>query len=183
MESLKKRGKGIVLLHDFQTATAEAAMDLLNDLKAGGYKIVFMQPKDQVQTLARYDALIAERSGTPPSASNTLPSFTVPPMAAAPPQVSVPQTFPAPQPSIGRRVALVIGNSSYRPPPSWPIRNDAADMAAALRKRGFRVIVGLDLDKAAMDSKLREFESELRGAEAGVFFYAGHALQMTGKDY
>ena len=56
-------------------------------------------------------------------------------------------------------------------------------MAAALWKHGFRVIVGLDLDKAAMDSKLREFESELRGAETGVFFYAGHALQMTGKNY
>jgi peptidoglycan/xylan/chitin deacetylase (PgdA/CDA1 family) len=185
MESLKKRGKGIVLLHDFQNATAEAAMDLLNDLKAGGYKIVFMQPKDEVRTLARYDALIVEKSGTPPSASNTLPSFTVPPMAAAPPQVSVPQTFPAPQPSIGRRVALVIGNSSYRPPAEELAnpRNDATDMAAALRKHGFRVIVGLDLDKAAMDSKLREFESELRGAQAGVFFYAGHALQMTGKNY
>src|SRR5262249_38191889 len=41
MEKLKKHGKGIVLVHDFQRATAEAAMDLLNDLKAGGYKIVF----------------------------------------------------------------------------------------------------------------------------------------------
>jgi len=41
MEKLKKHGKGIVLVHDFQHATAEAAMDLLNDLKAGGYKIVF----------------------------------------------------------------------------------------------------------------------------------------------
>src|SRR5215813_12900279 len=39
MEKLKKHGKGIVLVHDFQHATAEAAMDLLNDLKAGGYKI------------------------------------------------------------------------------------------------------------------------------------------------
>jgi hypothetical protein len=45
MAKLKKHGKGIVLMHDFQHATAEAAMDLLNDLKAGGYKIVFMHPK------------------------------------------------------------------------------------------------------------------------------------------
>jgi hypothetical protein len=36
MDKLKKHGKGIVLVHDFQHATAEAAMDLLNDLKAGG---------------------------------------------------------------------------------------------------------------------------------------------------
>src|SRR5262249_33932650 len=33
MDKLKKHGKGIVLVHDFQHATAEAAMDLLNDLK------------------------------------------------------------------------------------------------------------------------------------------------------
>jgi 3-dehydroquinate dehydratase len=58
MEKLKKQGKGIVLMHDFQHATAEAAMDLLNDLKAGGYKIVFMKPKFLVITIASYDALI-----------------------------------------------------------------------------------------------------------------------------
>src|SRR5262249_41836274 len=44
MTKLKKVGKGIILMHDFQHATAEAAADLLNDLKAGGYKVVFMKP-------------------------------------------------------------------------------------------------------------------------------------------
>jgi peptidoglycan/xylan/chitin deacetylase (PgdA/CDA1 family) len=61
MEKLKKHGKGIVLLHDFQHATAEAAMDLLNDLKAGGYKIVFMQPKFAVTTIAAYDETILKQ--------------------------------------------------------------------------------------------------------------------------
>jgi peptidoglycan/xylan/chitin deacetylase (PgdA/CDA1 family) len=55
MAKLKKHGKGIVLMHDFQHATGEAAMDLLNDLKAGGYKIVFMKPKFPVTTIASYD--------------------------------------------------------------------------------------------------------------------------------
>jgi peptidoglycan/xylan/chitin deacetylase (PgdA/CDA1 family) len=58
MAKLKKHGKGIVLLHDFQHATGEAAMDLLNDLKAGGYKIVFMKPKFPVTTIASYDEQI-----------------------------------------------------------------------------------------------------------------------------
>src|SRR2546426_163795 len=61
IEKLKKHGKGIVLLHDFQHATAEAAMDLLNDLKAGGYKIVFMQPKFAVTTIAAYDETILKQ--------------------------------------------------------------------------------------------------------------------------
>jgi peptidoglycan/xylan/chitin deacetylase (PgdA/CDA1 family) len=55
MAKLKKHGKGIALMHDFQHATAEAAMDLLNDLKAGGYKVVFMKPKFPVTTIASYD--------------------------------------------------------------------------------------------------------------------------------
>src|SRR5262252_2946589 len=61
MEKLKKLGKGIVLVHDFQHATAEAAMDLLNDLKAGGYKIVFMQPKFAVTTTAAYDQKVLKQ--------------------------------------------------------------------------------------------------------------------------
>ena len=64
MAKLKKRGKGIVLLHDFQHATGEAAMDLLNDLKAGGYKVVFMKPKFPVTTIASYDEQIAAKGPT-----------------------------------------------------------------------------------------------------------------------
>jgi peptidoglycan/xylan/chitin deacetylase (PgdA/CDA1 family) len=58
MSKLKKHGKGIVLLHDFQQATGLGAAGLLDDLKAGGYKIVFMRPKDPVQTLPAYDEMI-----------------------------------------------------------------------------------------------------------------------------
>jgi peptidoglycan/xylan/chitin deacetylase (PgdA/CDA1 family) len=61
MAKLKKHGKGIILMHDFQHATAEAAMDLLNDLKAGGYKVVFMKPKFAVTTIASYDELILKQ--------------------------------------------------------------------------------------------------------------------------
>jgi peptidoglycan/xylan/chitin deacetylase (PgdA/CDA1 family) len=61
MAKLKKHGKGIVLMHDFQHATGEAAAGLLNDLKAGGYKIVFMQPKNAVTTIASYDEVIAKQ--------------------------------------------------------------------------------------------------------------------------
>jgi peptidoglycan/xylan/chitin deacetylase (PgdA/CDA1 family) len=61
---LKKFGKGIVLMHDFQHATAEAALDLLNQLKAEGYKIVFMKPKSPVQTIASYDEMILKQMKT-----------------------------------------------------------------------------------------------------------------------
>jgi peptidoglycan/xylan/chitin deacetylase (PgdA/CDA1 family) len=67
MTKLKTHGKGIVLLHDFQHATAEAAMDLLNDLKAGGYKVVFMKPKFLVTTIASYDEAILKQVKGPAS--------------------------------------------------------------------------------------------------------------------
>ncbi len=56
-------------------------------------------------------------------------------------------------------------------------------MAATFAELGFVVITGLDLDKAAMDRKIREFADSLAGAEAGVFFYAGHGLQVAGNNY
>src|SRR6266516_5464216 len=65
MAKLKEHGKGIVLLHDFQHATAEAAMDLLNDLKAGGYKVVFMKPQFPVTNIASYDEEILKLTKGP----------------------------------------------------------------------------------------------------------------------
>ena len=65
MTKLKKFGKGIVLMHDFQQATAAAASDLLNDLKAGGYEVVFMKPKDSIKTIASYDELILKDQKLP----------------------------------------------------------------------------------------------------------------------
>ena len=56
-------------------------------------------------------------------------------------------------------------------------------MAAVLKKHGFQVVDGFDVDKAAFDRKVRDFASALRGSEAGVFFYAGHGLQVDGLNY
>jgi len=55
MKGLEKKGKGIILMHDFQKHTAEALPELLNRLKAGGYKIVAMRAKAPVASLPEYD--------------------------------------------------------------------------------------------------------------------------------
>jgi hypothetical protein len=52
-----------------------------------------------------------------------------------------------------------------------------------LRELDFTVIVAVDADKTAFDQKLREFARALRTARTGVFFYAGHGLQVAGKNY
>src|SRR5882757_716525 len=83
-----------------------------------------------------------------------------------------------------KRVALVVGNSAYvhaNPLPN-PV-NDAGDMAKALTEVGFEVILGLDTSKAAFDAKVRDFARALERADVAVFFYAGHGLQASGKNY
>ena len=65
MTKLKKQGKGIVLMHDFQRVTAEAMPELLNQLKVGGYRIVHLKAKTPVQTLPEYDALVLKDQKLP----------------------------------------------------------------------------------------------------------------------
>lgn len=74
MAKLKKTGKGILLMHDFQKSTAEALPELLSQLKAGGYKIVFITAKDKIATLPEYDAMVAPAQ---PTASNARPIASV----------------------------------------------------------------------------------------------------------
>jgi uncharacterized caspase-like protein len=84
----------------------------------------------------------------------------------------------------GKRVALVVGNSNYEHAGELTNpRNDATDMTAALRRKGFVVVEGYDLDRSAFEARIREFAEALRGAEAGLFFYAGHGLQVRGRNY
>jgi tetratricopeptide (TPR) repeat protein len=83
-----------------------------------------------------------------------------------------------------RRVALVIGNGTYENAPVLPNpRNDAVDMAGVLRKLGFDVIDGHDLDRREMEKKIREFSRKIEKADLALFYYAGHGLQITGKNY
>jgi peptidoglycan/xylan/chitin deacetylase (PgdA/CDA1 family) len=65
LTKLKKNGKGIVLMHDFQRGTADGAAELLKQLKTNGYKIVFMKAKAPVQTLAAYDEMIVKELKLP----------------------------------------------------------------------------------------------------------------------
>ena len=94
------------------------------------------------------------------------------------------ESFPRMKPSSEKRVALVIGNSAYINTPKLPNpANDAADVAATFKGLGFKVILGMDLDKASMDRHIKEFAEALGEADAGMFFYAGHGLQVNGQNY
>ena len=83
-----------------------------------------------------------------------------------------------------KRVALVVGNSAYQHTGKLANpKNDATDVAAALKRFGFVVVEGFDLDKATFDRKVHDFATAMAGADAGVLFYAGHGLQVAGRNY
>lgn len=83
-----------------------------------------------------------------------------------------------------KRAALVIGNAAYRHTSELKNpKSDAIDIAVELRKLGFQVFEGHDLDKAAMDRLIRDFAGRLVGNDVAVFFYAGHGIQVGGSNY
>ncbi len=87
------------------------------------------------------------------------------------------------QPSQPRRVALVVGNGAYganelRNPP-----NDATDVAAALKDAGFEVTLLKDADLTAFDKAVSAFAAKLKGADTGLFYYAGHGVAVDGLNY
>jgi hypothetical protein len=83
-----------------------------------------------------------------------------------------------------QNVALVIGNSAYRHSAELTNpRNDATDLSAALKRLGFQVIEGVDLDKRAMERLIQDFAAKLSGAKLALFFYAGHGMQVEGQNY
>jgi TPR repeat protein len=89
--------------------------------------------------------------------------------------------------SAEKRVALVIGNSAYRnvsrlDNPS----NDARLMADTLRKLGFTLVGGgaqIDLTKPQFETALQNFGDQAQGADVDLFYYAGHGVQVRGKNF
>jgi peptidoglycan/xylan/chitin deacetylase (PgdA/CDA1 family) len=63
MKKLEKHGKGIILMHDFQQATAHAAPELLKKLKDGGYKVVQMVGKTPLEPKKEYVDMVLKEIG------------------------------------------------------------------------------------------------------------------------
>jgi Flp pilus assembly protein TadD len=144
------------------------------------------------------------RSQAPPAPT---PSAATPPGLAIPPSSVIPaKTAGAPSPAgpspvianasptapvdatpggaTGIRLALVIGNGAYvnatalaNPP------NDAKVVAKTLREIGFEVIEGTNLDRAGMERLVRDFLHKAPSARLTLLYYAGHGMQVDGKNY
>ena len=83
----------------------------------------------------------------------------------------------------GDRVALVIGNAAYPEAALTNPKNDARDVAAALREVGFDVIHREDASHREMLGAFRDFGTKIQRGGVGLFYYAGHGVQVKGRNY
>lgn len=109
---------------------------------------------------------------------SVLPAKQIAAQQQDPRGMRVQQTSPTEQ-----RVALVIGNAAYKDSPLINPINDARDMAAALRGLGFEVIFGENLSQTEMKRNIRVFGEKIRNGGVGLFYYAGHGIQVKGSNY
>jgi tetratricopeptide (TPR) repeat protein len=115
----------------------------------------------------------------------------------APSPATQPTAAPAPQPKTGAtqlpspaqaarraRMALIIGNGAYAHVKALANpANDARAVAKSLRDIGFTVSEGVDLDRAAMQKMTRDFLREAARAQVALVYYAGHGVQVDGRNY
>ena len=81
------------------------------------------------------------------------------------------------------RTALVIGNASYIDAPLANPVHDAEDMAVALKKSGFKVDLHLNSNQRQMESAIQDLGDRLRQGGVGLFYFAGHGIQVKGVNY
>lgn len=81
------------------------------------------------------------------------------------------------------RFALVIGNADYKSGPLKNPVNDASDMTRILKDLGFDVIHRENVNQREMELSIREFGTKLKDGSVGLFYYAGHGLQVNGRNY
>ncbi|MFC2252078.1 caspase family protein [Labrys portucalensis] len=108
------------------------------------------------------------------------------PATAGSPQVAALAALQPPaKAELGRRVALVIGNSNYANVAALPNpKNDAAKVADTLRKIGFaEVTLAEDTDFRSLNRALQDFASQADGADWAVIYYAGHGIEIANTNY
>jgi Caspase domain len=82
-----------------------------------------------------------------------------------------------------QRIALVIGNGKYKEAPLLNPVNDARAVAKALGRSGFKVVQKENIGRAEMQVALREFGDALRKGGVGLFYFAGHGVQVKGRNF
>jgi len=81
------------------------------------------------------------------------------------------------------RIALVIGNNAYQSGRLHSPANDANDMSRVLKSKGFEVTLLKNVSQNHMKEAIEKFGESLKTETIGLFFFAGHGLQVNGENY
>ncbi|MDB5598260.1 MAG: hypothetical protein JWN71_304 [Xanthobacteraceae bacterium] len=144
---------------------------------------------------ARIEGYVYPARTTSPSPPPLTSTALQPPVERAAPSPANPATVkpaapviaalpPASPSAAGKRVALVIGNSSYTTVAKLPNpQRDADSVGVALRSAGFQVTVAKDLTRERLIATLIGFAREAENADWGLVYYAGHGMEVGGVNY
>ena len=171
------KGDTIRARRDYNAALEGVAADAGSRANQATAKVRLSLLSDVVAPPARLDR------AAPPAQAPRAPASALEERRKA----AAPESAPPPAAAgavLGQRVALVIGNGAYAnvralPNPS----NDARAIAKNLRDIGFTVSEGADLDRASMQKMTRDFLREAARAQIAVIYYAGHGVQIEGRNY
>ena len=105
------------------------------------------------------------------------PTSSIPAAQDNPSKRGIPITVPE------RRIALVIGNADYGQASLKNPLNDARVMAQTLESLGFSVTIGLNMTKDRMRLAVIRFGRAIKKGGVGLFYYAGHGVQVGGRNY
>jgi tetratricopeptide (TPR) repeat protein len=178
------KGDAIRARQDFNAALEGIAADAGSKANQATAKVRLSLLSDAVAPFA----LPPRGKGAAPAAreqSKSVAPSPAPAPAAPPAQAPAAESAPiAAGAVLGQRVALVIGNGAYANVKALPNPpNDARAIAKNLRDIGFTVSEGADLDRAAMQKMTRDFLREAVRAQIAVIYYAGHGVQIEGRNY
>jgi tetratricopeptide (TPR) repeat protein len=146
---------------------------------------IYSDKKDYARAIADYEqALVIDPKNALAQSNKTNAINRQQAIASAP---------PAPQPQVqtpsvanmGRRVALVIGNSNYQNVPMLPNpQRDAALVANTLKRVGFETVtLQTNLGREALTNALRDFAQAADNADWAMIYYAGHGMEVGGTNY
>lgn len=159
----------------------EVVHGIWNDVKGVGYQ-TFEEYNTVPRRLDAAEFAAATATQPAPSVTSVAPAASAAPMVVADviPAAGDKSAMPT---SSARRIALVIGNAAYREAPLKNPANDARDIAAALTRLGFDVILRTDATLPQMEQAIDTFYARLKQGGTGLFYFAGHGLQVGGVNY
>ena len=98
--------------------------------------------------------------------------------------VALTMTVAWPATALERRVALVVGVSNYVAVPHLSnTKADATEIAVALRRLAFDVELVIDPDRAQLEAAVRRLGESGSGADAALFYFAGHGVEVAGRNW